>query len=386
MSERLVIVGASARAAAFSAKRAGFAPATADLFCDVDLQNCCTAARLADLPRELAGFFSAQGSAPWMYTGSLENHPALVDQIAAGQTLYGNAGKVLRRVRDPGELATALDDAGLPFPEVRTSVDGLSANGTWLRKAYHSSAGLGVEVFGDGAIRQERRVAGGRRRHFYQRRAMGEPCGAVYVAAAGQARLLGVTRQLLGSKWGGSGEFCYAGSIGPLPVGDHVARTLQRIGAALAERFDLVGLFGVDVVVEGDTTWTIEVNPRYTASIEILERSLTIDAVGAHVAACRDGQLREPSPGGSGRPCGKAILYARHEHVVNAESVRQGVAENAGAAWPLVADIPISGTTIKRGEPILTVFSEGDDLVDVERRLSERLGRFERAVTEIGHG
>ena len=39
MSQRLILIGASVRAAAFSARAAGYEPWCADLFGDVDLQN-----------------------------------------------------------------------------------------------------------------------------------------------------------------------------------------------------------------------------------------------------------------------------------------------------------------------------------------------------------
>ena len=43
------------------------------------------------------------------------------------------------------------------------------------------------------------------------------------------------------------------------------------MGAALADVFDLCGLFGVDGVVRGNRFWPVEINPRYTASMEVLE-------------------------------------------------------------------------------------------------------------------
>ena len=102
--ERLLIVGASVRAAAFSALRAGFRPLAADKFADTDLTACCPARRVADYPRGLPAAVSAWPPCGWMYTGALENHPALVDRLAASRPLDGNPGPVLRRIRDPFQV------------------------------------------------------------------------------------------------------------------------------------------------------------------------------------------------------------------------------------------------------------------------------------------
>src|SRR5437588_10415493 len=97
----LLRLGASTRAAAFSALRAGLGPWCADLFADADLQARCPVFRSApgSYPQ---GFVKAaeQGPpGPWLYTGGLENRPALVRQIAAMRPLWGNDEEVLRKVR-----------------------------------------------------------------------------------------------------------------------------------------------------------------------------------------------------------------------------------------------------------------------------------------------
>src|SRR5687767_10917006 len=106
--EPLLILGASARAAASSAARAGFAPRAADLFADADLAALCRVTRIDDYPGEFPAAARKFPPSPWMYTGGLENYPELVDQIAAERPLLGNSGSVLREVRDPFKLAAAL--------------------------------------------------------------------------------------------------------------------------------------------------------------------------------------------------------------------------------------------------------------------------------------
>ena len=113
-----------------------------------------------------------------------------------------------------------------------------------------------------------------------QRFVAGEAASAVYVAANGRAEFLGATRQLLGRDVGLPAEFAYAGTIAPLIVSPVEMQASHRLGGVLAREFGLVGLFGVDFVRAQGEIWVIEVNPRYTASVEVLRARARLAAVG----------------------------------------------------------------------------------------------------------
>src|SRR5262245_37770646 len=101
VTDRLLLFGASVRAAAFSALRAGLRPWCVDLFADADLSAICPCQALppAEYPRGFLRACADGPPGPWMYTGGLENRPALVDALARLRPLWGNAGRVLRRAR-----------------------------------------------------------------------------------------------------------------------------------------------------------------------------------------------------------------------------------------------------------------------------------------------
>src|SRR6185503_1028179 len=102
-----------------------------------------TATRISPYPEGLVDWFRAIEPPAWMYTGALENHPELIDQMAWIAPLQGNSGDVLTRVRSPWELAKALGDAGFLFPETRASAAGLLRDGSWLTKTYAGASGSG---------------------------------------------------------------------------------------------------------------------------------------------------------------------------------------------------------------------------------------------------
>ena len=391
MTPTIAIVGASVRAAAASARRAGLAPVAADLFADEDLRRLARAARIDHYPDDLADWLCAARPPAWMYTGALENHPDLVDAMADVAPLLGNRGDTLRRVRSPHDLAHALADAGLAFPETRDSPAGLPHDGSWLAKTARGASGAGVQSLISPSPCLPFSPSPPL---FYQRRVTGTPCAAVFVAARGRATLLGLVRQLVGEPWLGGGEFQYAGAIGPWPVADEARAAIERIGNVLAERFGLVGLVGVDLIVADQRVWTIEVNPRYTASVEVVERATGIRAIATHVAACGYGGLGTGDWGDSrdltGRRrvtntcCGKAIVFAHRDVMVDEATATWAVSESLIEPWPRVADVPAAGAHIPAHRPVMTVFAAGQDIHDVERQLRDRAAEIDcrlRAAT-----
>jgi predicted ATP-grasp superfamily ATP-dependent carboligase len=210
---------------------------------------------------------------------------------------------------------------------------------------------------------------------YFQEFVAGVPHSAVFVAAGGQAALLGVTQQIVGDidpARSGAAEFRYAGSIGPLELSANQRRQWETIGNRLASAFNLVGLFGVDAVIANDTVWPIEVNPRYTASIEIIERGTGILSIALHAAACLDRAL--PSPQATTRSIhGKAIVYADRELTIRESFALLVEQTSAGQEWPVLGDIPAVGTTVADRHPIATVFAAGASTAEVRERLRTRV-------------
>jgi predicted ATP-grasp superfamily ATP-dependent carboligase len=140
-----VILGASTRAAAQSAWRAGLQPWCADVFADADLRRLCPV-RHVPLARYPAGLLDALADAPpgpVLYTGALENYPRLLQRI--DRPLWGNPPAVVRRVRDPQRLAETLRAAGLPSLAVRTAP--VADGGHWLLKPRRGAGGQGIALY-----------------------------------------------------------------------------------------------------------------------------------------------------------------------------------------------------------------------------------------------
>lgn len=370
MTQRLLIAGWSARAAVQSARRAGLDVAAIDAFLDADLRrDAATCRRLTDV-RHLPALAAELPPSEWLYIGGLENHPRIVADVSRRHRLLGTAPAALRRVRDPCMLQRAVRRGGFAFPETRSLADAATVpnDGTWLVKRRRSAGGVGVRPYVGDVTRATDA--------YLQQFVAGASCGATFVAAAGRCRLLGVCRQLCTTSHRET-PYLYGGSIGPLVLPSRVMAELQRLGDLLAGEFELVGLFGVDVVIDrADDVRPLEVNPRYTASVDVLERATGATLLDLHLRACRDGTLPTTFAASSSVVHGKRIVYydGPADCVVPASLTEQLL----GSAD--VADVPAAETRVRPGEPLSTVFAAADDddevagqLIEHERRLLESL-------------
>lgn len=372
LSHDILIIGASARAAAFSAMRCGMRPHCADHFADRDLAAVCPVERI-DVGRGTEGFAAAAESlppSPWFYTGGLENHPALVDRISRRHSLWGVGADVLRKVRDPLAVAEALAAAGIPAPEVRHDPKGLPCDGSWLVKPLASGGGIGIEPM----VGPEIGHVPGR---YYQRRIEGIPFSAAFIGGGGRSRLVGVARQWIGEVPGR--PFAYRGGIGPWRrLGPELIGWLRELGNCLVSAFGLVGWFGVDYVLRGEVPWPVEVNPRYTASIEIHELATGRSLVSEHRAACEGrGELApdfRKSDRRRARVVAKWIVYAPRRMVVPEGAWDGEMAVDPGVL-PAIADIPAPGVCVEAGEPLMTILARDADVGACRARMA-RLKRL----------
>ena len=121
MTGRVLIVGASARAAAESARRAGLVPMAIDLFGDDDLRELCDEVRLCprgDYPAGLPELARELPPAPWLYAGGLESQPGVVAELGAGRELWGKRPRGAAAGARPALARRCRGGAGRELPRI----------------------------------------------------------------------------------------------------------------------------------------------------------------------------------------------------------------------------------------------------------------------------
>ena len=360
---RILLIGASVRAAAGSVCRLGGEPVAFDLYRDADLVAMADASRIKpeDYPSRIWDQIRLLPVMPWMYTGAIENHPSVVETLSRRFPLLGNGPGALRLVRDPGWLARITRDVNLFMPKISVTSAHLPTDGSWLVKPIASGGGEGIRPWRGQWLVDPGDV-------YFQARQAGRPLGATFLRDEGGCRLIGLTRQLVGRP---GNRFAYRGSLGPWPVAESTRREVIRLGRLVGDQAGLRGLFGLDLIESGGRVWLIEVNPRYTASVEVLEATLGRSILADHLRAFGLHPDEAKSTGSSTRGVvGKAILFAR-----SSGRLRDPIP----IGTPGLADIPHPGTRFDRGQPIMTVFGRGDSVAACARDLARQV-RFWRAT------
>jgi predicted ATP-grasp superfamily ATP-dependent carboligase len=372
----VLIAGVSTRALAASACRAGYRVTAVDAFGDADLH---AVADVVPLRRDGAAPYTAALAAKAArasdatlvaYTSNFENHPGAVTTLARGRRLLGNPPAVLERVRNPILLMRALAGRGFAVPATRASAPSVALDRRrWLLKPRSSGGGHGTSPW-----RRGRPVS---RRHYLQERIAGVPGSVVFAADGHRATVLGLSRQLVGEPAFGARGFRYCGSLlaAPgAPLFERQAELLEvatELASAVSAAFGLWGLNTLDFIARGGVPFPIEVNPRYSASMELVERATGVSLFALHVDACA-GRLPTP-PRPATRIVGKAIVFARHDLVVD-QPRRWTDAE--------LADVPHPGERILRGQPICTVLAAAPDAATCGRALEAAAASIYRACAK----
>ena len=270
-----------------------------DLFGDLDLRADRVVKRRSLTALVDAAMEEEPGDV--IYGASFENHPKLVERLAERHTLLGNPPEVLRAVRDPARLAAVLGDS------YARSTFTPPSSGRWLRKPLRGGGGIRVREWRGGAL-----PAG----TFLQERIDGVPCSVAAIGDGKDAVVLGLSEQLVGLRAFGVRGYRWCGNLVPPRVPVPLDQP-QAICSRLAAAFGLRGPFGVDFIWDGERAWVVEVNPRPTASLEVIKPA---------------------------RAAGKAVVFATEDVVV-------------GELAPGVRDVPHPGERIAKGRPICTVVS-----------------------------
>jgi len=367
---RALIVGVSTRAAAESAARAGFTVIALDAYGDLDHHP---AVQALSLPRDFHTAFSpdaivaAAHDIPCdivVYLSSLENHPRAVEALARGRTLWGNSPEVLRRVRNPRTLEGAFARRRIRAPQVALNVEELGdRGGQWMIKPRHSGGGHGVRMWHRGEALT--------RNHYVQEFVDGVPGSVVFVATGGRGVAIGTSRQLVGDSAFGATGFRYCGNILHASIGEDHARTATVLVDVVSAEFSLVGVGSIDVIATSDGLRPIEVNPRWSASMELVERARGVSVFGMHADACAHGVLPRFDFGRAldrREAHGKAIVFARRDVIVGNP---RGWLDD-----PDVRDVPREGERIAAGQPICTVLAAGDGESACYAKLVERAERI----------
>lgn len=387
---KLLIVGASTRAAAASALRAGMRPVCVDQFGDQDLHALARVIPRTSAPNDWLHELAVLEPLEWIFTGAVENQSELIAQISAQHTLRGCDPDCLSRVRDPFFLQTLLSDNSirmspcLPVEAKPADVE------NWLLKPLESAAGQGIRFMDEVLVESE--PAGD---CYLQRYQSGAPLSALFIAFPEAVVLVGVSLQLCGNPSLGAAAFQFCGGVTISPVPDGVRSDLEELGTTVARGCGIQGLFGCDLMgnpEDGEPLWLTEVNPRYTGLTELFELQSQVPLLGWHLKACRSFADNSAEPDAAGElktqlgrafrkpflQIAKGILYAQRDRT--APEIRFSGLPDDCYAIPESADLPYPGTFIPQGTPFCSVYGTDKNPRESLQVLARRVNKYQQLL------
>ena len=187
-------------------------------------------------------------------------------------------------MRDWALLRRVCREAGIAHPvTLLRGEEGRAGRGRWLKKRLRSGGGHGIVAW-DGTALDDA--------HLLQAEVDGRAASVAFVADGKEGRIFGLTEQLLGRPALGGSGFAWCGNVLPLEVPGADAASvrvqLEHMVSCLTRHFGLVGVNGLDVVIGRDPEgvvrpYLIEVNPRFSGSMELAERAFGVSVFSLHV-------------------------------------------------------------------------------------------------------
>ncbi|MBY0585905.1 ATP-grasp domain-containing protein [bacterium] len=352
---QILLVGASVRALAESAARAGCTVIAADLFGDEDLRAVARDVIVIPIdryPTDLIAVAHSFPSIPRCYTGGLENRPDVLDALARTGPLWGNPSPVCDAIRDPWKLHDYMTNRSFLTPTILRPGHVPTDQRDWLIKPCRGTGGMRV-----------RRAEGSRAGigEFYQSFVAGLSCSVLFAGSSAGCCRLGVTRQLLAGDDHDPTRphepFTYVGSVGPLDPHRERDAELDLLGELLVQEIGLRGVFGVDFIWHEGRVHVIEINPRYTASAEIIEHARQISIFEQHRRSFA-GESLGPFPLHRNQYLTKRIIFSPFASRLTRPLPT--LDNHSAKIW--CADRPALGTRWRAGEPAFTVMQKLDSL------------------------
>jgi hypothetical protein len=172
----------------------------------------------------------------------------------------------------------------------------------------------------------------------------GIPASVCCVTDGVRAQAVAVNEQLLQGE--GESRFGFCGSITPLdhPLREYMVTVAERIAAASGCK----GTIGIDFVLDSNSAYAIEVNPRFQGTIDTVEMAYGCNLFQYHIDACR-GNF-PPNRLTPRQVAVRSILFADRDLTITSDLKHLA---------PRVADIPWPGTFFEADQALISVFGWG---------------------------
>ena len=344
VKNQLVIAAISSRIYVQAAVDAGYEVIALDAFADVDTQ--VLAIQSFQLPLKDDQFDSTALLAllqkldlsqclGFCYGGGFEAQPHLLAHIHHLIPIIGNSAITVKQSKSPNAFFSLCDHLKMNYPNTQFERPVNTIN--WLKKTVGGSGGTHIKPLIPLLLQIDLPTPSN---HYYQKIQAGTPFSCLFLADGLHTQMIGFNEQ-----WCAPTPllpYRYAGAVSNATLDESVKIKIEDFIQNAVKELGLIGLNSCDFIVENDSVFMLEINPRLSATLD-LYRAKKGYLFAAHVEACL-GQLNF-SPSVEKKSRAHHVVYTKsHAHVP------------ADLDWPeWVSDVPQPYSTIPAGAPLCTV-------------------------------
>lgn len=292
-----------------------------------------------------------------IYGSGFEMQPWLLEELSRHCRVYGNQPETVRITKDPDRFFSLLARLDIAFPEVSLTLP--PSPGGWLSKRIGGSGGTHVVPAA---------LEAGTDR-YYQRIASGQAASLLFLADGNRVLVVGYNLQFVAPL--GGMPYRYGGAVSRAPLSEEIRMTMLRAAERITAELGLRGLNSLDCMVDGESVWVLEVNPRLSATFSLYDAKRS----GAFLleAHMRASMGRMPEPLSQEPSQAHLIYYAPFD-----------LAVPATMDWPdWVADVPEPASRIGAEEPLCTVMASAVDASQALALAHARIEVLTRLVTNF---
>jgi predicted ATP-grasp superfamily ATP-dependent carboligase len=375
----ILVIGMDVVSLATSATKAGYKVYTVDYFGDQDLKRVCheslsivkqtlgvTCGQLSTnfnpeaLLQLTMGLLKKNTIDVTLLSTGLDDSPDVLFELNDMIPILGNCPHVIKRIRDKMKFFQELERLEIPHPETAIAENFEEARKKAkdigypvLVKPSKGFGGVGIrKAQGPKELKQAFQHASLiDEKVLIQEYISGTPASVSLISSNNETITLTLNEQLLGvNELGQEEPFGYCGNVVPLVTTRSVMNRCKNTTERITSHFGLIGSNGIDFVISKEgIPYVVEVNPRFQATLECVERVLGINMVEAHMKACLQGILPIIVKK-TAVFCTRLILFAPQRSIIPDLSV-----------FEEVRDIPIPEVIIEKGEPVCSIVREGAD-------------------------
>ena len=367
----ILLIGSNVRFLAENASRHGREVFTVDYYGDWDTKRLSQnrsikreGAGVLDL-RALMNLAAGLENSGVVYGPGFENDLMALSRLSDLGRVIGCSLETVKKSRDPHSLARAATAWNFSYPKIAMELTESMRQERWLIKPFASLGGNRIRFVDDN-------YRPGTERVYYQKFHSGMPSSAIVVSNGSEAALVALMTQIYGDASFGTEGFKFVGNVFPHPFAKEITNSATTIAEALTLEFDLKGLWGFDFIYAGDVT-LIEINPRPTSSLGLLDMATWNDLLGLHiesVAGKKSNLILDPGP--TGRYFAQGRVYAKSDAVFTGSQ-----------AWSErgARDIPHEGDFVNAGEPVITVTASDSTYSGALAKLRKEAGDAQDSIT-----